>query len=108
MREALSPPGPFLGQDAGPVHGLEDVRPDLPLHAKGDQNPVPGGLSLEDVEAIIRGTGERFRVRAATVATFTPERDQRDRTLLTALRVIELVGECALGASRRRGQGSPQ
>lgn len=69
--------------------------------------PTPGGLSLGDAEPIIRATGERFRVRAATVATFTPERDESDRTLLAALRMIELVGECALGAGSGPGRDSP-
>ena len=55
--------------------------------------PVPGGLSVEQAESVIRGAGERFRIRAATLATFTPERDDDDKTLRLALRLIELVGE---------------
>jgi arginase len=31
--------------------------------------PVPGGLSLEDAEQIVHGSAERFRIRAATLAT---------------------------------------
>jgi len=38
-------------------------------------DPVPGGLSLVDGETIIRETAERFRIRAATLATFTPAAD---------------------------------
>ncbi len=63
--------------------------------------PVPGGLSLGDAETIIRATGARFRIRAVTLATFTPEHDENDKTLRAALRVIELVGEWA-GASPAR------
>lgn len=55
--------------------------------------PVPGGLSLEQAERIISATSERFSIRAATLATFTPERDEADATLRVALRVIELLGD---------------
>jgi arginase len=55
--------------------------------------PVPGGLSVEDAETIIRGTAERFSIRAATFATYTPERDEDEKTMRLALRLIELVGE---------------
>ncbi len=54
--------------------------------------PVPGGLSPEDGEAIVLATGERFRIRAATLATYTPERDEGDKTLQLALRLIQGIG----------------
>jgi len=57
--------------------------------------PVPGGLSLEDAEVIVRATSERFRVKAATLATYTPALDRDDKTLRLGLRLIELLGECA-------------
>jgi arginase len=57
--------------------------------------PVPGGLSLEDAEGVIRATAERFRIRAATLATYTPELDRDERTLRLGLRLIEIIGECA-------------
>jgi arginase family enzyme len=58
-------------------------------------DPVPGGLSLEDAEAAIRSSAERFRIRAATFATFTPERDVHGKTLGAALRLLGLLGEYA-------------
>jgi arginase len=57
--------------------------------------PVPGGLSLEDGEEILRAIAVRFRIRAATLATFTPERDRDERTSRLALRLIELLGNYA-------------
>jgi arginase len=57
--------------------------------------PVPGGLSLEDAERIIAATAERFRIRAATLATFTPELDDEEKTLRVGLRIIELLGDYA-------------
>jgi arginase len=55
--------------------------------------PVPGGLSLEQLEATVRAVTPRFRLRAVTLATYTPARDEGDRTLRAGLRVIELLGE---------------
>jgi arginase family enzyme len=57
--------------------------------------PVPGGLTLEDAERVMRAIGARFLIRAATIATFTPDRDRDGRTLRSALRVVELLGEWA-------------
>jgi arginase len=57
--------------------------------------PVPGGLSLADAEEAIRATAARFRIRAATVATFNPARDPDEKTLRVALRIVELVADCA-------------
>jgi arginase len=58
-------------------------------------DPVPGGISLEQAETIIGAASSRFRIRAATLATFTPERDEGDKTLRLALRLIDLIGEHA-------------
>jgi arginase len=54
--------------------------------------PSPGGLSLEDAESVIRASAERFRIRAATLATYTPARDEGEKTLQVALRILELLG----------------
>jgi arginase family enzyme len=54
--------------------------------------PVPGGLSFEDAEGIMRAAAERFRIRAATLATYTPELDKEERTLRVGLLIIELLG----------------
>jgi len=57
--------------------------------------PVPGGLSLEDAEGIIRGTADRFRISAATLATYTPDLDVHDKTLKVGLRLLDLLAEYA-------------
>jgi arginase len=57
--------------------------------------PVPGGLSAEDAEAIIHATADRFRLRAATLATYAPALDRDEETLRLGLRLIELIGERA-------------
>lgn len=58
--------------------------------------PLPGGLSREDAEAIIGATAARFRIRAVTLATYTPDADDDEKTLRLALRLLEVVGECAV------------
>jgi arginase len=57
--------------------------------------PVPGGLTLGDAELIVGTTAERFRIRAATLATYSPERDVDNRTLAVGLRLLELLGDYA-------------
>ena len=54
--------------------------------------PVPGGLSIGQLEDVVRSVQRCFAVKAAAITTYNPERDQDDRTLRAALRVVELVG----------------
>jgi arginase len=58
-------------------------------------DPVPGGISLEDMEEAIRIVFARFRVRAATLAVYNPDRDHADKTLRAGLRIIEVLAEAA-------------
>ena len=85
---------------------LRQVVPEVYLHIDMDSmdpkfapgvmfDPVPGGISLEDMEDTIRGVFDRFRVRAAALTVYDPDRDQDDRTLKTGLRLIELVADRA-------------
>lgn len=63
-------------------------------------HPVPGGLSLPDMEGIIRAVGARFRIRAAAVATYNPDRDEDEKTLHACLRIIELIAESVIPVPR--------
>lgn len=58
-------------------------------------DPVPGGLSLTDMEDAIREVFACFRVRSAALTVYTPDRDRGNRTLTTALRIIELIADRA-------------
>jgi arginase len=58
-------------------------------------DPVPGGISLEDMEESIRAVFARFRVRAATLAVYDPDREQNDKTLRAGLRIIEVLADSA-------------
>jgi arginase len=67
-----------------------------PLTAPGVvDEPVPGGLSLPAMEAVIQAVTTRLRVVAATVATYTPVNDRHDQTLKADLRIIDLLGKHA-------------
>jgi arginase len=63
--------------------------------------PVAGGLSLADAEEIIRATDDRFRIRAVTLATYTPELDEDEKTLRLGLRLVELVADYAALTGRQ-------
>ena len=88
------------------LHDLAGLVEDVYLHVDNDSfdpavapgivdEPVPGGLSLDQMEEIVRGVTSRFRIRAAALTTFTPARDEGDRTLLAGLRVLDLLGDYA-------------
>jgi arginase family enzyme len=98
------------GDVLAPLDQLAERVEDVYLHVDFDgfapevapgvvDEPVPGGLSLNDAEEIVQATGERFPICAATLATFTPARDEGERTLRVALRIIELLGDYAAASS---------
>jgi arginase len=61
--------------------------------------PVPGGLSFADAALLIRGAAQRFRIRAATLATYTPENDEDEKTLGLGLSLVDLLGDYATDGS---------
>jgi arginase len=58
-------------------------------------DPQPGGLTLEQGAAIVDAAGERFRIRAVTLATYAPDQDLEERTLRLALSLVERVADYA-------------
>ena len=57
--------------------------------------PVPGGLSLAQMQELIRAAAARLPIAAATIATYTPANDHQDQTLDADIRIIELLAEYA-------------
>ncbi len=53
--------------------------------------PAPGGLSVAEMERILGAAAARFRIRAASLTTFDPDRDQGEKTLRAGLRIVELL-----------------
>jgi arginase len=64
--------------------------------------PVPGGLSLAQMEELANAVAARLPIAAATIATYTPANDHQDRTLTADLRIIELLAEHAARNHDRR------
>jgi arginase len=62
-----------------------------PAEAPANQYAAPNGLSLEELEAIVRMVQSRFVVRAAALAAFDPAFDRDDRAAHAAARVIEAL-----------------
>lgn len=61
---------------------------------------IPGGLTLAQAETIVRAAADRFCIRAATLATYTPEHDHDDRTLQLAFSLLELIADYARETGR--------
>ncbi|NIQ57359.1 MAG: hypothetical protein GWN71_29410 [Gammaproteobacteria bacterium] len=57
--------------------------------------PSPGGLSLSQLDDLIRAAARTFRLRAAAVTTYDPHRDPDRRTLRAALHIIRLLAAWA-------------
>ena len=55
--------------------------------------PVEGGVSLPEMEEIMIAVAGRFRIRAATLATYNPELDRDEKTLRAGLRIMEALAE---------------
>ena len=50
--------------------------------------PLPGGLSLEEAEEIIVTVASRFEIAAASVTTYNPDMDEKNRSARVASRLI--------------------
>lgn len=57
--------------------------------------PVPGGVSFKHMEEALQAAFRRFSIRAVTLAAYDPDNDQGDKTLRTALRLVEIIAEGA-------------
>jgi arginase len=51
--------------------------------------PVPAGLSIEDLMDVIEAIAVQCQIRAATLATYNPQRDEDAKTANACLRVID-------------------
>ena len=65
-------------------------------------DPVPGGLSMPQMEEAIRTLAARFRLRAVALVTYNPDRDQEEKTLRAGLRILDLLAECADEGNQKR------
>ncbi len=106
VEESLRPPLEDLSSRVREVYLHLDIDSLDPRHAPGVDFPAPGGLSVEDVEDTIRIVAQRFRIRAAALTAYNPDRDEDDRTLRAGTRLIGALAEAAAdswGAKHGRG-----
>jgi arginase len=94
--EVMPPGGDVEGATARLLGRVDDVYLHVDLDGLDPEiapgivdPPVPGGLTLEELELVIRTL--EGRLAAVSITTYVPEWDQDDRTLGVVLRAIELV-----------------
>jgi arginase len=97
------PQGDVLGALDELAKGTREVYVHIDMDALDPQvapgivdHPVPGGLSLQDIETAIRAVAERFQIRAVALTTYNPELDHGEKTLRAGLRMLELLAEDAV------------
>ncbi|MGH7545432.1 MAG: arginase family protein, partial [Gemmatimonadota bacterium] len=88
---ALAAPLDRLAARVRDVYLHVDVDVVDPEEAPGVSYPTPRGLAPADVEAWLVEVGRRFRVRAAALTAFNPDRDEGDRTLRVGLRLLSAL-----------------
>lgn len=75
--------------------------------ARANQFAVSGkGVSVEDIEAVIRMAKDRFEVCAGAIASFAPEYDKEDQVLRAGIRIVEAF-VAAEGGAKAASMASP-
>lgn len=103
---SLREPLDRLGSQVSDVYLHLDIDSLDPQHAPGVDFPAPGGLSVENVEDAIRMIARGFRIRAAALTAYNPDKDKESKTLQSGTRLLSTVAE-AVARSRtkeRRGR----
>ncbi len=62
-----------------------------PQEAPGVDYPAPNGLSLNEVESIIKLIAERFNIEAAALTAYNPSKDESNITLNTGIRILKTI-----------------
>jgi arginase len=71
-----------------------------PSEGQANPFPVPGGLTVTEIESTVREIGQSLPLKAAAVTAYAPEYDPDGRIARGALRIIETLLAVAGGASR--------
>jgi arginase len=66
-----------------------------PTEGQANCFPVPGGLSVDEVEEAIRAIGRASPVKAAAITSYAPEFDPDGRIQRAAFRIIEAIMSAA-------------
>jgi len=87
------------------VHVSFDMDGLDPSIAPGVGTPVPNGLMLDEAQAAVALIGESGLLCGFDLVEFAPERDQRDKTALAALALLDaLTAAVARGNAARRAR----
>lgn len=62
-----------------------------PREAPGVNFPAPNGLSLNEVESLIRFIAKRFTIEAAALTAYNPLNDESNKTLNTGISILETI-----------------
>jgi len=62
-----------------------------PVLSPGVNFQAPGGIAPEELFEAVRRIPAKIPIAAATIANFNPDRDQDDRTLRIACRLVEIL-----------------
>lgn len=71
-----------------------------PLYAPGVDFPAPNGLSVEDVETAVSMVARIFRIRAASLTAYNPDKDEENKTLQAGMRLLATVAEAVAGSEK--------
>jgi len=99
-RAALEPKLKTLRARTGEIYLHFDIDVLDPEFAPGVDYPSSNGLRLSDAEEAIGLIAELFRVRAASLTAYNPDREANNRTLQTGLHLLTVIGAAA-SPSRR-------
>jgi arginase family enzyme len=62
-----------------------------PALSPGVNFQAPGGIKPEELWSAVEQVRSKIPIAAATIANFNPDRDQEDRTLRIALKLVEIL-----------------
>jgi len=71
-----------------------------PLYAPGVDFPAPNGLSVEDVETAVSMVARIFRIRAASLTAYNPDKDEENKTLQAGMRLLATVADAVAGSGK--------
>ncbi len=73
-----------------------------PQEAPGVNHRTPNGLSLNEIEQIIKLIAEKFIIKAAALTGYNPDGEEDDKTTQTGLRLVKIIAETAVNSIKSK------